>query len=143
LVHQLWESRVGSEAGQNRPRRFTFAWASCQEIRYAGFFWGRAGLSTADLVRVLPEAQRRLREGREQGVQVAHASVHAKRAGSADSLVLIPLVSARAATPGEEGDKVTDLNQLKPELMLASPRNWCPNPTATVSLRVKGNSMSP
>lgn len=38
------------------------------------FFWGRAGLSTADVMRVLPTARRRLREGRIANVQVVHAS---------------------------------------------------------------------
>jgi phage repressor protein C with HTH and peptisase S24 domain len=27
--------------------------------------------------------------------------------------------------------------------MLAAPVDWCPNPDSTISLRVKGNSMSP
>jgi phage repressor protein C with HTH and peptisase S24 domain len=49
----------------------------------------------------------------------------------------------QAATPGERGDKVPDLDQLKPEAILAAPIDWCPNPASTVSLRVKGNSMSP
>ena len=37
------------------------------------FFWGRAGLSTADVMRVLPTASRRLRQGRIATVQVVHA----------------------------------------------------------------------
>src|SRR6201998_4676403 len=37
------------------------------------FFWGRAGLSTADVMRVLPTASRRLRQGRIGIVQVVHA----------------------------------------------------------------------
>src|ERR1700751_1564999 len=37
------------------------------------FFWGRAGLSTADIMRVLPTASRRLRQGRIASVQVVHA----------------------------------------------------------------------
>jgi phage repressor protein C with HTH and peptisase S24 domain len=38
---------------------------------------------------------------------------------------------------------VSDLDQLKREAMLAAPTEWCPNPAPTISLRVKGNSMSP
>ena len=37
------------------------------------FFWGRAGLSTADVMRVLPKASRRLREDRIPTVQIVHA----------------------------------------------------------------------
>lgn len=107
------------------------------------FFWGRAGLSTADVMRVLPKAGRRLREDRIPTVQVVHAGVAKRRASKKETFVAIPLLPVRAATPGEEGDQVADLDQLKPEGMLAAPVDWCPNPDSTISLRVKGNSMSP
>ena|ERR1700722_20157241 len=105
------------------------------------FFWGRAGLSTADVMRVLPTASRRLREGRIASVQVVHA-------GAVGSLkparfVAIPILPVRAATPGADGDEVSDLDQLKPEAIWAAPMEWCPNPASTISLRVVGNSMSP
>ena len=60
-----------------------------------------------------------------------------------EDFVAIPLLPIRAATPGADGDEVTDLDQLKPEAMWAAPAQWCPNPQATISLRVAGNSMSP
>jgi transcriptional regulator with XRE-family HTH domain len=105
------------------------------------FFWGRAGLSTADVMRVLPTASRRLRQGRIATVQV----VHAGRASSLKpaSFVAIPLLPVHAATPGERAEEVGDLDQLKPEALWAAPAEWCPNPSRTISLRVKGNSMSP
>ncbi|HXN23712.1 MAG TPA: S24 family peptidase [Candidatus Dormibacteraeota bacterium] len=107
------------------------------------FFWGRAGLSTADVMRVLPGAHLRLSEGRIASVQIVHAGAQRKQPSEKEAFVAIPLLPARAATPGEEGDKVAELDQLKPEAMLAAPRDWCPNPVSTISLRVKGNSMSP
>jgi hypothetical protein len=107
------------------------------------FFWGRAGLSTADVMRVLPKAGRRLREDRIATVQVVRAGVTKRRASKRETFVAIPLLPVHAATPGEEGDKVADLDQLKPEAMLAAPKDWCPNPDSTISLRVKGSSMSP
>jgi phage repressor protein C with HTH and peptisase S24 domain len=58
-------------------------------------------------------------------------------------LLLFPLLPVRAAAAGEQGDKVADLDQLTPQAMFAAPIGWCPNPASTVSLRVKGNSMSP
>jgi transcriptional regulator with XRE-family HTH domain len=105
------------------------------------FFWGRAGFSTADVMRVLPTASRRLREGRIATVQLVHA-------GAASSLelagfVAIPILPVHAATPGEKSEEVTDLDQLKPEALWATPAEWCPNPARTISLRVKGDSMSP
>ena len=76
-------------------------------------------------------------------MQVVHAGATRKRPSQKEAFVAVPLLPVRAATPGEEGDKVADLDQLKPEAMLAAPMDWCPNPASTISLRVKGNSMSP
>ena len=105
------------------------------------FFWERAGLSTADVMRVLPTASRRLRQGRVASVQVVHAGAVGSIKPS--SFVAIPILPVRAATLGADGDEVSDLDQLKPEAIWAAPREWCPNPAATISLRVVGNSMSP
>jgi transcriptional regulator with XRE-family HTH domain len=107
------------------------------------FFWGRAGLGTADVMRVLPSARRRWNEDRVPTVQVVYAGAKKTLLREKEGLVAIPLLPVPAATPGEQGDKVADLDQLKPEAMLAAPSDWCPNPASTVSLRVKGNSMSP
>lgn len=107
------------------------------------FFWGRAGLGTADVMRVLPKARRRFNADRIAAVQVVRAGAGKEWATRKETLVAIPLLPVRAAAPGARGDKVADLYQLKPEAMLAAPRGWCPHPASTVSLRVKGNSMSP
>jgi phage repressor protein C with HTH and peptisase S24 domain len=105
------------------------------------FFWGRAGLSTADVMRVLPTASRRLREGRIGTVQLVHAGTPSPL--KAETFVAIPILPVHAATPGENAEEVSDLDQLKPEALWAAPANWCPNPARTISLHVKGNSMSP
>lgn len=107
------------------------------------FFWGRAGLTTADVMDVMPKTRRRLLDKRTANVQIVHAGAGRMQLSDKEALVAIPLLPVRAATPGERGDRVADLDQLKPEAMLAAPAEWCPNPAATVSLRVKGNSMSP
>jgi len=57
--------------------------------------------------------------------------------------VVIPVLPVCAATPGQDAEEVAELDQLKPEAIWAAPAEWCPNPASTVSLRVKGNSMSP
>jgi phage repressor protein C with HTH and peptisase S24 domain len=107
------------------------------------FFWGRAGLSTADVMRVLPEARRRLTQDKIATVQVVHAGTRRVRPIEKSAFVAIPLLPVRAAASGEKAEKVGDLDQMKPEALLAAPLEWCPNPASTISLRVKGNSMSP
>jgi transcriptional regulator with XRE-family HTH domain len=109
------------------------------------FFWGRAGLSTADVMRVLPAADRRLRQGRIANVQVVRAGAERTISIKPKDFVAIPVLPIHAATLGEEAEEVdaTDLDQLKPEGLWAAPAEWCPNPVRTISLRVKGNSMSP
>jgi DNA-binding XRE family transcriptional regulator len=107
------------------------------------FFWGRAGLSTSDVMKVLPGARVRLREDRIASVQVVQAGAGKTSSLRPTDFVAIPVLPIRAATPGADGDKVADLDQLKPESMWAAPAKWCPNPAATISLRVTGNSMSP
>ena len=105
------------------------------------FFWGRAGLSTADVMRALPAASRRLRQGRIATVQVVHAGAMSSLKPA--QFVAIPILPIRAATPGSDGDEVPDLDQLTPEALWPAPIAWCPNPASTISLRVVGNSMSP
>jgi SOS-response transcriptional repressor LexA len=105
------------------------------------YFWGCAGLSTADVLRVLPAARRRMHEARFPNLRVVHAGSQ-RRIPSTD-FVAVPLLPVRAGTPGEAGDKTVDLEQVRPEAMLAAPMEWCPNPKSTICLRVRGNSMSP
>ena len=107
------------------------------------YFWGCAGLRMEDVMRVLPAARRRLNEGRVPSLRVVHAGARRNAPLKNLDFVAIPLLAVHAAAPGGEGDKDVDLEQLRPEAMLAAPLEWCPNPAATVSLRVKGNSMSP
>jgi SOS-response transcriptional repressor LexA len=107
------------------------------------FFWQRAGLSTSDLMRILPVARRRLSQDVIASVRVVHAGEKAVGSLRPTDFVAIPVLPARAATPGEDVEEVADLDQLKPETVWAAPAEWCPNPASTISLRVKGNSMSP
>lgn len=108
------------------------------------FFWGRAGLNTADIMRVLPAAERRLRGGKFDVVKVVHAGAGRKTEKvKPTDFVAIPILPVDAATLGERTEEVSDIDQLKPESLWAAPASWCPNPTRTISLRVKGNSMSP
>ena len=107
------------------------------------YFWGRSGLRMKDVLRVLPEARRRLNEVRLPPLRVVHAGSKKKGAPRKDDFVAVPLLSVFAGGLSEECDKDVDFEQLLPEAMLAAPADWCPNPASTVSLRVKGDSMSP
>ena len=94
-------------------------------------------------MRVLPGARNRLGEARIANVNVVQAGAGSTGFLNPEDFVAIPVLPIRAATPGAEGDKVPDLDQLKPQSMWAAPVEWCPNPAATISFRVVGNSMSP
>jgi SOS-response transcriptional repressor LexA len=106
------------------------------------YFWGCAGLRTVDVMRVLPAANQRLQEDRLPKLRLAHAGGKKKSSNTAD-FVAVPLLPVHAGAPGEAGDMVADLEQVRPEATLAAPVEWCPNPQSTICLRVKGNSMSP
>lgn len=107
------------------------------------FFWGRAGLSTADIMRVLPAAQQRLSQDRIAAFQIVNAGGGKTIPIKLTDFVAIPVLPVNAATPGEQVEEVHDLDQLKPQAVWAAPAAWCPNPARTISLRVRGNSMSP
>jgi phage repressor protein C with HTH and peptisase S24 domain len=76
-------------------------------------------------------------------VLFVHAGGKKKLALTGADLVAVPLLPVYAATSGERGDKDVDLEQVRPETMLAAPRDWCRSPNSTICLRVKGSSMSP
>jgi SOS-response transcriptional repressor LexA len=106
------------------------------------YFWGRAGLSSEDLMRVLPAIRSRLRRDRVPSLQVVQAGVHRPRKPP-NNLVAIPVLPVVAATHGGKGDPADSLDQVHPESMLAAPSDWCPNPAHTACLRVHGRSMMP
>ena len=104
------------------------------------YFWGRAGLRKEDLMRVMPKLSRKLT--RTNAIEVVAAGSGHKKA-KAPQLVAIPLLRAVAASHGEKGDHSAILHDAPVESMIAAPHDWCPNPSTTTCLRVKGNSMSP
>src|ERR1700757_15428 len=66
------------------------------------FFWGRAGLSTADVMRVLPKAGRRLREDRIATVQVVHAG--------AEKILPLRVAQVRVAQVRADQDRVSQVH---------------------------------
>ena len=106
------------------------------------YFWGRAGLHSGDLMRVLPAVRSRLREERLPNLQIVQAGAHTPRK-KGSHLVAIPVLPVVAATHGGKGDPEESLDQTRPETVLAAPSSWCPNPAYTSCLRVRGRSMMP
>lgn len=109
------------------------------------FFWGRAGLRSEDLMRVLPKLRDRFSQPNLHSIQLVHAGTSSLKAEKAEKaqLVAIPLLKIVAATNGNIGDNMPVLHEAPIESMIAAPREWCPNPASTYSLRVRGNSMNP
>jgi SOS-response transcriptional repressor LexA len=105
------------------------------------FFWARAGLSNEDLMRVMPTLKARLKADA-NNYQIASAGGGHKKS-KLPQLVAIPLLEVTAASHGEIGDSSSILHGARVESMMAAPSDWCPNPTSTICLRVRGGSMSP
>ncbi len=78
------------------------------------YFWERAGLKSSDVIRALPDNKR----------------LFPKSAFPDFDIVV-------AGSGGKSRSKK------KSQLMIAAPAAWCPNPSSTSCLRVKGMSMSP
>ncbi len=106
------------------------------------FFWSRAGLRSEDLMRVLPKLRGRFPRSNAHDFEIVHAGSSGKKLEKAQ-LVAIPLLKLVAATNGEKGDNIPILHDAPVESFIAAPRDWCPNPTSTYSLRVRGDSMNP
>ncbi|MEY2412520.1 MAG: hypothetical protein QOD84_1126 [Acidobacteriaceae bacterium] len=106
------------------------------------YFWLRAGLSSEDIKRVLPEANRRLARNSATPLRVVHAGA-GKSTNKGPGFVALPLLPVYASTPGYENREAADLGQTLPERLIPVAIDWCPNPSSTICMRVKGNSMSP
>jgi len=106
------------------------------------YFWGRAGLHSGDLMRVLPALRTRLHKERVPALQIVHAGAGRLRKKHRQ-LVAIPVLPVVAATHGGKGDPEVALDEQQPEAVLAAPASWCPNPAYTSCMRVRGRSMMP
>jgi len=108
------------------------------------YFWGRAGLHSENLLRVMPKMRDRLQTSTFANLEIARAGSGAQKTHlQKPKLVAIPLLKVVAATHGETGGHPSNLLSGPVESMIAAPRDWCPNPATTSCLRVRGNSMSP
>jgi SOS-response transcriptional repressor LexA/DNA-binding XRE family transcriptional regulator len=108
-------------------------------------FWSRAGLKSSDLARMFPGGRSSLYRARfpELDVVVAGSAKRKVDGSKKSKLIAVPLLPVQAAARGETGDPGVNLDQVSAEEMVAAPSSWCPNPTETTCLTVKGTSMSP
>ena len=106
------------------------------------YFWGRAGLRNEDLMRVMPTFSSRLNQAKVVRVQFVRAGGGNRKLKS-PQLVAIPVLKCVASSLGEKESDTDMLHGSPVESMIAAPNKWCPNPSTTVSLRVRGNSMAP
>jgi SOS-response transcriptional repressor LexA len=107
------------------------------------YFWGRAGLRSEDVLRVMPGMRGRLNRSQAHDFEIVTAGSGSKRTAGKVQLVAVPLLKIVAATHGKTGDDVAYLHDAPIESMIAAPREWCPHPSSTSCLRVKGSSMAP
>ena len=107
------------------------------------YFWGRAGLRSEDVMRVMPDMQRRLRRAHTHDFEIASAGSGNKKLTEKLQLVAVPLLKIVAASLGERGDDIPFLHDAPVESMIAAPKDWCPHPSSTSCLRVRGDSMTP
>jgi SOS-response transcriptional repressor LexA len=108
------------------------------------YFWGRAGLHNENLIRVMPVLRQRLQTSRFADFEIVSGGSGGPKKGAAKlKLVAIPLLKVVAASHGESGGHASSLLSGSVEGMIAAPKDWCPNPSTTSCLRVRGHSMSP
>jgi hypothetical protein len=108
------------------------------------YFWGRAGLHSGDVIRVLPAARPDKHGFFAPGMDIVTAGSGPLRVKKRRSLlVAVPLLKVSAGAHGHKGDKTLDLHSMPAIDAIAAPGTWCPNPSKTTCLRVRGNSMMP
>jgi DNA-binding XRE family transcriptional regulator len=108
------------------------------------YFWGRAGLHSGDVIRVLPAARPSDHGFFAPGLDIVTAGSGPLRVKTRrPRLVAIPMVKVHAGAHGHVGDKVFKLHELPAIDAIAAPSTWCPNPSKTTCLRVRGDSMMP
>jgi hypothetical protein len=101
------------------------------------YFWGRAGLSKEDLLRVMPQLRERLRKERMPHLEMVAAGSGAKLQKRPDRLrlVAVPLLNSVAIAHGENGEGGAWLDHAAVESMTAAAKDWCPHPATTSCLR--------
>ena len=96
------------------------------------YFWGRAGLHSGDLMRVLPAVRTRLQKERLPDLQIVHAGARDLHKKGSD-LVAIPVLPVVAATHGGKGDREDVLDEAPRRLCWQLPVHGVPIPPIPVA----------
>jgi SOS-response transcriptional repressor LexA len=107
------------------------------------YFWARAGLRNEDVMRVMPTMRRRIQRAQSHKLEIVRAGSGEKLPIDKLHLVAVPLLNTVAASHGEKGDSIDLMHDAPADNVIAAPRDWCPHPSSTSCLRVRGNSMAP
>jgi phage repressor protein C with HTH and peptisase S24 domain len=109
------------------------------------FYWGRAGLQSSDIMPVLTERERKQfpTHPHEQMELAAAGSGARQESARRAKVVPIPILQATVGTHGGQGDRHGNLNYIPAREVMGAPVDWCPNPSYTSLLRVRGRSMEP
>jgi SOS-response transcriptional repressor LexA len=107
------------------------------------FYWEKAGLHSSDVLRVLPERERRQLPAVAM-LDFAEAGGGKEGEGQKKGkVVAIPVLQAVAGTHGGHGDLMESLSHIPAKEVMGAPVDWCPNPSYTSLLRIRGHSMEP
>jgi SOS-response transcriptional repressor LexA len=106
------------------------------------YFWARAGLRSEDLMRVMPALRQRLNRANIAKFQIVSAGAGVRKS-KIPQLVAVPLLKDVTASHGGKGEGSSTLHDAPMESMIAAPNDWCPNPSTTACVRVRGNCMAP
>jgi SOS-response transcriptional repressor LexA len=152
LNQAAFGSRVGFSAmavsrwergAQEPPSHGYIALGNIARDETCWYFWERAGLRSEHVLRVLPTLQQSSSASKLHNLEIVNAGSAPRRLPDKIQLVAVPLLKVMAASHGEKGDDLPLLSDAPIEGMMAAPKDWCPNPSYTSCLRVRGNSMAP
>lgn len=107
------------------------------------FFWEMAGLQASKMIDSLSGSLHNRRLMVEAPLEKAHAGASGLHPGKAPEIVGLRLLKAVIGSHGVPGDRRSSLRKIPATQIIGAPAGWCPNPSYTSLLRVKGNSMAP
>ena len=108
----------------------------------AWFFWEMAGVQASKMIDSLSGSSRHRKLMGVAPLEKAHAGA-ATHPGRVPEMVGLPLLKAVIGSHGVQGDRRSSLRKIPASEIIGAPTVWCPNPSYTSLLRVKGNSMGP
>ena len=108
----------------------------------AWFFWEMAGIQPAKVVDALSGSSRSKRSFGESQV-MAGSSRNLSGSLGIQNLTSVPVLKAVVGTHDTPGDRRSSLRSIATSATLGVPSSWCPNPSYTSLLRLRGRAMEP